>query len=445
MSRFETIILVHGTFATGASWWQEGSSDFQRHLDRCLAEHNSPARCWAHLGPTSAPFRWSGANSEVQRRLACLELRDYLTALEDDDGVGQYHIVAHSLGGYVANKALDALSMHRPATKLGRVVFLGTPFLVSRSDFVVRRLLIPYWVHWLLGSASLLISAILVRIAMTESPWPLMGLIGSSFVAGAFGLAGRYFTQHYPPKFCSLVISSIYDEALIAIKNLLEFRSRSWRRFVAKSRYKPTDGFLWPIATAFRNVTWYVPRSFFGSHIANLLSRRSPLVIAGDCLKMCGLAAYLTVAMAFLAADRIVGILAFPIRRIIAHAMALLASEGVRRVIALALGDDQPMDKIQSLSIMPVDLDQNATVARLPQSVEYRLRDRAIEEVAGHFEQTYEAGVGVSLLTERMQEIYMGTSIVHSQYMTDPYTIQLTADFLAGRDDLVQSALAVEG
>jgi hypothetical protein len=60
--RSYTITLVHGTFARGAAWTQEGSF-FRQHLETCLGERS-----------TFRQFNWSGENSHQVRDRAAAEL-----------------------------------------------------------------------------------------------------------------------------------------------------------------------------------------------------------------------------------------------------------------------------------------------------------------------------------------------------------------------------------
>ena len=54
----EPIIIVHGTSAAEATWWQPGS-DFCKKLDAALANHGSVARCWDGLEELASDFKWA--------------------------------------------------------------------------------------------------------------------------------------------------------------------------------------------------------------------------------------------------------------------------------------------------------------------------------------------------------------------------------------------------
>jgi hypothetical protein len=149
----ETIILVHGTFAspsqTGPLKWYQPGHDFCTQLDNKLAELGCPARCWAHCPPEGV-FWWSGENSWIARSKAADDLANYLAKYL---ALGwKCHIVAHSHGGNVVLEALRTLGRHRLQSAgfiqskvhgqltdeiehwvYGHVVLLGTPIL-ERSD-----------------------------------------------------------------------------------------------------------------------------------------------------------------------------------------------------------------------------------------------------------------------------------------------------------------------
>src|ERR1700719_1207703 len=91
----EIVVVVHGTFAENAAWWQpEGT--FCRLLDAKLARLGSEARCWSAGHPH---FRWSGLNSETARREASFRLAQYLAELSLRTNGAKIHLVAHSHGG----------------------------------------------------------------------------------------------------------------------------------------------------------------------------------------------------------------------------------------------------------------------------------------------------------------------------------------------------------
>jgi len=120
----DIVILIHGTGASEPDpvtpkWWQTESAYAKDLRDR--------------LGPgfdvgtseLSAPFKWSGANSEKDRRRAGRKLATRLRKLERDGR--SYHLVGHSHGGSVIWHALWQSNGRLPGLKSWTSV--GTPFL----------------------------------------------------------------------------------------------------------------------------------------------------------------------------------------------------------------------------------------------------------------------------------------------------------------------------
>ena len=81
MKKLEPAILVHGTFAQDSDWFRRDSI-FCKILNDQLKKRGSAAECWSHLARGSNEFQWSGANSELERRLAGWDLVSVLDSLE---------------------------------------------------------------------------------------------------------------------------------------------------------------------------------------------------------------------------------------------------------------------------------------------------------------------------------------------------------------------------
>ena len=111
------VVLVHGTFARGASW---------THPDSPLATAVAKA-----LGGNvlSTSFEWSGQNSHTERLSAGTELTERLRSLSQSYPKASLQIVAHSHGG---NVAAYALRWPGAQETVKSVVCLGTPFVVAR-------------------------------------------------------------------------------------------------------------------------------------------------------------------------------------------------------------------------------------------------------------------------------------------------------------------------
>src|SRR5262245_13791122 len=129
-SSLQTIIVVHGTFAAGETWWRPGG-DFCRQLDAALAARGTATKCWRDAA-TRRYFSWSGDNSETARRIAGRHFAHYLREVAVDPAISQIHIVAHSHGGNVVYRALYELQSFgdtHTSRRIGEIVFLGVPWL----------------------------------------------------------------------------------------------------------------------------------------------------------------------------------------------------------------------------------------------------------------------------------------------------------------------------
>jgi hypothetical protein len=233
----ETILIIHGTFARRPPnsssnehrekiWWEKGGS-FCEKLDTALQTAGHPARCWWHLKSPSVwdkevpqalrtEFSWSGANSEVARQEAGQALAEYIAEL-DYQKVGRYHIVCHSHGGNVLLHALRALPL---APKyLGKIVFLGTPFLElkKRTTFLFLQ-------------GLFLLSLIAILSAAGYALYQGYSLRGPEILLGILLFIGwRYWMEHprgsKPPRE-TLGYSFLFqgDEAFSALREILKRR-----------------------------------------------------------------------------------------------------------------------------------------------------------------------------------------------------------------------------
>jgi hypothetical protein len=112
------ITLVHGTFAKGAPWTNDGSALRQRLVEQI------PGHIEFHR------FCWSGWPSHLARDQAARRLRANLSEQMGKYPTARHCIIAHSHGGNVACYAARgrAISKH-----LDCIVALSTPFLVARQ------------------------------------------------------------------------------------------------------------------------------------------------------------------------------------------------------------------------------------------------------------------------------------------------------------------------
>jgi hypothetical protein len=108
LKRSRTGIIVHGTWASGGSWWQPPNGDFWKYLRGNV----DPS-----LYGASDRFQWSGGYSDAARALAGSDLHDWVQQ-HNLDGLDLF---THSHGGSVAMLANHA------CTTVGRMVLLSCP------------------------------------------------------------------------------------------------------------------------------------------------------------------------------------------------------------------------------------------------------------------------------------------------------------------------------
>jgi pimeloyl-ACP methyl ester carboxylesterase len=119
------VLIIHGTWASKENWWKH-PSPFTLFLD-------SVTKGAVYKGPT--PFAWSGENNDAARRVASVELVNWISANRSDELI----VVAHSHGGNVAMLAARQ-------KKIDTLILLGTPI---RSDYApdVRNVSLLYNVY----------------------------------------------------------------------------------------------------------------------------------------------------------------------------------------------------------------------------------------------------------------------------------------------------------
>lgn len=118
------VTLVHGTFAKGAAWTQDGSA-LREQIGERLGEG----------AVRFEPFEWSGWNSDNARHKAARELRTHLERSFAAHPAAIHYLVAHSHGG---NVTLHALRGFADADRVAGVVCIATPFIHCQPREVVR-------------------------------------------------------------------------------------------------------------------------------------------------------------------------------------------------------------------------------------------------------------------------------------------------------------------
>jgi hypothetical protein len=159
------VLVIHGTGAApepGKPAWHQfdpaGEDNFCRQLDEALGELGWRSSVWRRPPGWDGErgrlaFAWSGGNSHEARKQGAAELDGLLRRIREADPRCRIHLVAHSHGGNVVLAALDsylgwmrhlagaepeeaavsgedawARGLDPEFHRLGRLVFLGTPF-----------------------------------------------------------------------------------------------------------------------------------------------------------------------------------------------------------------------------------------------------------------------------------------------------------------------------
>lgn len=147
----KVITLVHGTFAKGADWTQDGSQ-----LRLSLEERFGKESLHFEV------FEWSGKNSDSARLDGASALCERLTGIVQRYPDAQQFIIGHSHGGNVILRALDG---YESVERIAGAVSLATPFIQCecrdpsrivgkiRSVSLVLMTLLAGWVIYYAGVA----------------------------------------------------------------------------------------------------------------------------------------------------------------------------------------------------------------------------------------------------------------------------------------------------
>lgn len=245
------VLIVHGTFAAPKkgveSWYYPSASDsnFCDDLKKRLAGTPLEGSLWRSYGDRY--WHWSGDNDHFARKDAAKSLKEEIDQIIQRDPTARIHLIAHSHGGNVVLQALDDYfkSLFDPKThrvedqnkiedhKIGRLVFLGTPFYYRRwkrdrtrldaiFDTVLGGLLFGIMLTAII-CLSILLIALLINsnlLAMANPfRWPL-------FVQLSYGalilLVGKLMTDARLYR----VDSNVYFDELYFKRNELKLSSR---------------------------------------------------------------------------------------------------------------------------------------------------------------------------------------------------------------------------
>ena len=162
------VILIHGTFARGASWTMPDSP-----LQAVLIEATA-GRAGVHR------FDWSGKNSFAARLRATEELVAFMNHIAESDLDARFHLLAHSHGG---NVALHASRSDAVTARINSISCLGTPVLVGREVAPTKGLEAAY-VGLFLMSGVLSYAAFDLSLWRNLSLWWLVPLVALGLLFG---------------------------------------------------------------------------------------------------------------------------------------------------------------------------------------------------------------------------------------------------------------------
>ena len=194
------VTLVHGTFARGTAWTQDGSN-----LRAAIAASLNADPQTSPADITFDVFEWSGRNAHRARIKAGYELAEHIRELRKNNPNCRHFIVAHSHGGNIALLAHKHLPPNLHA--LG-IATLGTPFVFARPESHLTGKSLddllneaPKHTNTLAGAFAWLVG---LPVALTAENWlPSLGFTEfywemlSGVVAGL--IAAQIFKLVFPP------------------------------------------------------------------------------------------------------------------------------------------------------------------------------------------------------------------------------------------------------
>ena len=233
------VLVIHGTGAAAepgeVKWYQldpADDSNFCHRLDQALGELGWPASVWRRPPGDAGDgrpleFSWSGGNRHEDRLAGGEKLDALLRRIREADPRCRIHLVAHSHGGNVVLAGLDsylgwmrhlagrqvegrgadaglaawARGLDADFHRLGRLVFLGTPF---------------YYKCWLEGTGWLARAAdagrnLLVNLLFSMGFWylPVTGVAGLAGLLPGVGFIGWLPWQWHWAVIAAWVVPSV--------------------------------------------------------------------------------------------------------------------------------------------------------------------------------------------------------------------------------------------
>ena len=486
----EPIIVVHGTFAARTindpelprKWWERGGS-FCEKLDGLLGSRASNARCWSHLVDGQPEYSWSGKNQESARETASKSLQSYLLTLEQDYKIRRYHIIAHSHGGNVAFESVSAGGAHLP--KLGKLIFLGTPFLHRRSQINATLYSILYWLSislfvLLTFSSFILFVESLTGKANAVSVYALGSMLAIILISLPFAAKPprpRKAIERLQDKLHTFLFSA--DEAFILLTNAAALRKDlgplkgllpkpRWNSYLSRSipgfwglLYSAPlylmvfygaffnlfllglvpvvgDSMLYAYGSVVRKLTGVdlaEHRFFWGQYRRG---RWEHYVLRFFSVLLCGI---IILAIYFIPALLVVVMIDFAILGLFVVFLGSLigsyaSKRGIRSLCSAALGNDVIGDPIITVSMEPSGCKAKRIV--IDQKVETEVRNQVCQYVTAgtqRFYSYYEPSQSVLLehltLLEKLSNAFQDPELLHNKYYAEDGIIDQIAEVIA--------------
>ncbi|MCP1805984.1 esterase/lipase family protein [Bradyrhizobium japonicum] len=407
MQRMEPVIIVHGTFADKATWWKP-DGDFCRFLDDQLKQRGSKAKCWDSIPAAEAisEFGWSGLNSEASRSHAAELLSRKIVRLSRKPLIKKIHFVAHSHGGNVLLKSLLLCRSEISYTKLGSVVFLGTPFFEYSS-------LNPKGAFW----------REIRRIVETDQRLQIVRSLQEN----------RFY-----------VIQSQHDEAYQLLSRAIHLRSSAYA-CSRKLRPRRVSGFPLPPRSLSPLTLLKMRYGRFGIVNIRNVPRSEDLIVDAP-----QKGPFIQLAIGRRDALRLApGLAVHYVKEFLLSICAPLISVarrfgqrwgiyfGIKAMMSTALGDDLAFERILSVD-RNTDL-VPATVIALDRHVEEALLSAAVhgtDEILANLYRSISfapSELELESLTELVSEVFKAKQIVHSQYYQNETVIEIVARAICDR------------
>ena len=447
MTNSDTIIVVHGTFASESSWWRHGST-FCRKLDSRLEQLGVDARCWSGIEHESLQYQWTGRNSETARTLAAQKLATRIENFISNNPGKKIHFVAHSHGGNVVIKTLSG-SGQRGSIMFGElsnvvrsVTLLGTPLLEYES--LREGISLRIFNQTILGIAILFAGSSFIILSLSPVPFTLFNffapLLPSAIITANIVLAGEHRKKHKlanlptPTKFFN--IYSRYDEAISLLKHCDQLGKKiSVFDYPQSKNYYLISGRVYFVNTFITSEEKHIP-----PHLAVILLIRYCLSPSEPLDDLYGprivtrifrhllLPAVFPVALLLFVdwnSGKVVSFFRRGMRKFAIRA-------GLKAIGRNAIGDDSPLDRVRSVEPSGGFFNKINRVL-IPKSVDEALLESTTREFGELTRRIYQEDYlrsNYGQIFDTVRNVLQDAQLVHSQYYCNDWCINKIAEVI---------------